>query len=140
MGEEAIFEKWGFGTTKLFDLEFFFKLNSPPKSSKHGCTKKSFYGLWCHYPEWAKPRFATLVKYGKVELVPPTPIEVGQAVGQLAKYGGMAATFGWRNVTVRDAALNMIVATECLLWFFMGECLGKGTIVGYQVTPFIWHF
>ena len=33
--------------------------------------------------------------------MPPTPIEVGQAVGQLAKYGGMAATFGWRNVTVR---------------------------------------
>ena len=33
--------------------------------------------------------------------MPPTPIEVGQAVGQLAKYGGMVATFGWRHVTVR---------------------------------------
>ena len=33
--------------------------------------------------------------------MPPTPIEVVQAAGQLAKYGGMVATFGWRHVTVR---------------------------------------
>jgi len=105
-----------------------------------GVLKRAFMVSGVIVQNWAKPRFATLVKYGKVELVPPTPIEVVQAAGQLAKYGGMAATFGWRNVTVRDAAMNMIVATECLLWFFMGECLGKGTIIGYQVTPFTWHF
>ncbi len=33
----------------------------------------------------------------------------------------------------QEAAINMIVATEVLCWFFVGECIGKRSLVGYKV-------
>jgi F-type H+-transporting ATPase subunit g len=33
----------------------------------------------------------------------------------------------------QEATLNTLVFTEVLCWFFIGECIGKGSIVGYQV-------
>ena len=45
--------------------------------------------------------------------MPPTPIEVVQAAGQLAKYGGMVATFGWRHVTVR---VNILLHTRTIVF------------------------
>jgi hypothetical protein len=47
------------------------------------------------------PRWATFVKYGKVELMPPSPAELPAAFGQLAQLVKSGMTFQWRNVTVR---------------------------------------
>jgi F-type H+-transporting ATPase subunit g len=83
--------------------------------------------------ESSKPKLATFVKYAKVELVPPTPAEIPQALkgfGQLLK---STATFRWRKLTVKEAWLNTLVGTEIALWFFIGECIGKRHIVGYKV-------
>jgi len=83
--------------------------------------------------EASKPKLATFVKYAKVELVPPTPAEIPQALqgfGQLIK---STATFRWRKLTVKEAWLNTIVGVEVAMWFFIGECIGKGRIVGYKV-------
>lgn len=33
----------------------------------------------------------------------------------------------------QDALRNGLVATEVLMWFYIGECIGKGSIVGYDV-------
>lgn len=33
----------------------------------------------------------------------------------------------------QDALRNGLVATEVLMWFYIGECIGKGGIVGYNV-------
>lgn len=33
----------------------------------------------------------------------------------------------------QDAWRNTLVTVEVLCWFFIGECIGKGTLVGYQV-------
>ncbi|KAG7266918.1 hypothetical protein CRUP_005523 [Coryphaenoides rupestris] len=32
-----------------------------------------------------------------------------------------------------DALRNTLVATEVLMWFYIGECIGKGGLVGYAV-------
>lgn len=47
-------------------------------------------------------------------------------------------TFLWENliqcfVSSQDAVRNGLVATEVLMWFYIGECIGKGGIVGYDV-------
>ena len=37
------------------------------------------------------------------------------------------------SVSSQDAVRNGLVATEVLMWFYIGECIGKGGIVGYDV-------
>ena len=34
---------------------------------------------------------------------------------------------------VNQAVLNTVVGVEVFCWFFIGECIGKGNLVGYQV-------
>ena len=50
---------------------------------------------------YARPRFATFVKYGKVELAPPSPGELVQGLGQAAKLVSSAATMQFRHLTVK---------------------------------------
>merc|ERR1711902_441236 len=82
---------------------------------------------------YGKPRIATLIKYGKSELTPPSPGEIPQAIGQAASLIKSATTMKWRHCTVKEATLNTLVAVEVLCWFFVGECIGKGSLVAYQV-------
>merc|ERR1712002_856643 len=75
----------------------------------------------------------TFARYAKVELTPPGPGDVGglvKGVGGLVKD---AVTFKWAQATMKDVAVNTIVVTEIACWFFVGECIGKGSLVGYQV-------
>lgn len=34
---------------------------------------------------------------------------------------------------MKDVAVNGVVVTEVACWFFIGECIGKGSLVGYNV-------
>lgn len=71
-----------------------------------------------------------ITKAALVELRPPTPAEIPRAI----KDGYRLFTKGnWIDCTVREAWLNTLVTTEVICWFFVGECIGKGTLVGYQV-------
>jgi len=64
------------------------------------------------------------------ELRPPTPAEIPRAIKDLVR---IFREQNWRNLTVREAWLNTLVTTEVICWFFMGEIIGKGTLIGYQV-------
>merc|ERR1712203_432553 len=44
-----------------------------------------------------------------------------------------ATTFQFRHTTVREAALNTAVVAEVACWFFIGEFIGKGGLIGYDV-------
>jgi len=37
---------------------------------------------------------------------------------------------------VKEAAINTVVGLEVFCWFFIGECIGKGSLVGYQVLEY----
>ena len=36
-------------------------------------------------------------------------------------------------ISVQEATLNTLVAIEVGCWFFVGEVIGKGHLVGYQI-------
>merc|ERR1711935_49234 len=82
---------------------------------------------------YAAPRWATFVKYGKVELMPPSPAEIPAAIGELAGLVKSGMTMQWRHTPVKEAFINAVVTTEVLCWFFIGECIGKGSLVAYKV-------
>ena len=44
-----------------------------------------------------------------------------------------AKTGSFKQLTVKEAVLNGLVATEVWMWFYIGEIIGKRGIVGYDV-------
>merc|ERR1712223_45043 len=84
-------------------------------------------------------QFATFVKYGKSELTPPTPGEIPQAIGQALKLVESGTTFQFRHLTVKEGFLNACVAVEVSMWFFIGECIGKRGLIGYNVADNVHH-
>merc|ERR1712226_1403636 len=74
------------------------------------------------------------VKVRKAELMPPSPAEIPAAIGGAANLVKSAMTFKWANLTMREAWLNTLVAVEVGCWFFIGECIGKGSLVAYKVN------
>ena len=51
--------------------------------------------------EAATPKLNTFVHYAKVELVPPTPGELGAAAAGLGNIMKSVKTGAWRNLTVK---------------------------------------
>ena len=76
---------------------------------------------------------ATFWYYAKVELVPPTPAEIPTAIQSLTKIINSAKTGSFKQLTVKEALLNGLVATEVWMWFYVGEIIGKRGIMGYDV-------
>jgi len=83
--------------------------------------------------EAAKPKLNTFWRYAKVELAPPTPMEIGTAIGQASQGVANLQKMTFKQLTVREATLRAVVGVEVICWFFIGECIGKGSLVGYQV-------
>ncbi|XP_051009364.1 ATP synthase subunit g, mitochondrial-like [Acomys russatus] len=82
---------------------------------------------------YSKPRLATFWQYTKVELVPPTPAEIPTAIQSMKKIIESAKTGSFKQLTVKEAVLNGLVATEVWMWFYVGEIIGKRGIIDYDV-------
>ncbi|CAD7680328.1 unnamed protein product [Nyctereutes procyonoides] len=82
---------------------------------------------------YSKSGLATFWHYAMVELVPPTPAEIPTATQSLKKIDKSAQTGSFKQLTVKEALLNGLVATEVWIWFYVGEIIGKRGIIGYNV-------
>nr|XP_045055102.2 ATP synthase subunit g, mitochondrial-like [Desmodus rotundus] len=82
---------------------------------------------------YSKPQMATFWHYAKVELIPPTPAEIPTAIQSLKKIVNSAQTGSFKQLTVKEAVLNGLVAAEVWMWFYIGEIVGKRGITGYNV-------
>ncbi|KZC03902.1 PREDICTED: ATP synthase subunit g, mitochondrial [Dufourea novaeangliae] len=81
----------------------------------------------------SKPLLQKFKYYGKVELVPPKVSDIPAIKSGIKNLINSAKTGRYREVTVREAWLNTLVTIEVVCWFFVGECIGKRHIVGYNV-------
>ena len=82
---------------------------------------------------YLKPWLATFWHYAKVELIPPTPAEIPTAIQSLKKTVNSVQTGSFQQLTVKEAVLNGLVATEVWMWFYVCEIIGKCGIIGYGV-------
>ncbi|XP_070621902.1 ATP synthase subunit g, mitochondrial [Erythrolamprus reginae] len=82
---------------------------------------------------YSRPRLDTFLYYAKVELVPPTPAEIPKAIESLKTLLKSYRTGRFAQLTVKEALRNGLVATEVLMWFYIGEIIGKRGLIGYNV-------
>ena len=80
------------------------------------------------------PTLKTSWKYAKVELRPPTPVEVVEAL-PIAKRSiqNLLMEHTYLELPVKKVFQNILVATEVTLWFFIGEIIGRKNLIGYKV-------
>ncbi|KAM8717618.1 hypothetical protein ACLKA7_004334 [Drosophila subpalustris] len=94
------------------------KLSISYRTSEHSLTNDP---VLLHFRgtiiQWRAPQLDVFLKYAKVELTPPTP-------------GDIPAI---RQSIVKEAWLNTLVTAEVIFWFYIGECIGKRHLVGYNV-------
>ncbi|KAH0954765.1 hypothetical protein HN011_008316 [Eciton burchellii] len=86
-----------------------------------------------HSINYTKPVLQVWMQYAKVELSPPTLKDIPAIRNGFSRLIHSARTGRYRDVTVREAVINSLVAAEIYCWFFIGECIGKRHIVGYSV-------
>ncbi|XP_034241886.1 ATP synthase subunit g, mitochondrial-like [Thrips palmi] len=71
--------------------------------------------------------------YAKAELTPPKPNELGQVAKGVNNILTSFRTGRYKQLTVKEAWLNVLVAAEVGCWFFIGECIGRRHIIGYYI-------
>ncbi|XP_038634740.1 ATP synthase subunit g, mitochondrial, partial [Scyliorhinus canicula] len=82
---------------------------------------------------YSKPRAATFWKYARVELTPPTPGEIPVAVESFKNLVASFKAGQYKHTTVKDALRNALVVTEIVMWFYIGEVIGRRSLIGYNV-------
>merc|ERR1712188_140454 len=79
-----------------------------------------------------KPRFDKFTSLARVEMAAPSRAEFMAEMSKLkeADIAGMPSRFA--NITLNEIGARGLVVLEVALWFYVGEIIGRGSIVGYN--------
>ncbi|XP_033641518.1 ATP synthase subunit g, mitochondrial-like [Asterias rubens] len=83
--------------------------------------------------QWSKPRLSKFWYYARVELTPPSPADIPAIQKGFSNIVASARTGKWKQLTTKEAWLNTLVCVEVAFWFFIGEQIGRRSIIGYNV-------
>lgn len=81
----------------------------------------------------ARPGLEKTWGFMRVEMRPPSPSDLSLATQQFNQVIATAKSGRWKEITVREGWTNTLVAVEIAMWFFVGECIGKRSLIGYHV-------
>ncbi|XP_059172136.1 ATP synthase subunit g, mitochondrial-like [Physella acuta] len=82
---------------------------------------------------FAQPKLSTAWRYAKAEMGPPSIKDLPEVQAGFNKLIVAARTQQWKKLTVKEAWLNTLIGAEIAFWFFAGECIGKGSVIGYNI-------
>merc|ERR1712019_36772 len=80
-----------------------------------------------------RPKVQNFAKNASVEMVPPSPAEFMGELNVLKNdilSGKSAARLS--NLTVNEVAAKGLVLAEVAFWFYLGEMIGRKSIIGYN--------
>jgi len=80
-----------------------------------------------------KDSVPTILYYARKELMPPKPTELGEVKRGFGKLISSYRSKGYKQLTVSEAWCNTLVAVEVATWFFIGEIIGRKSLVGYNI-------
>ncbi len=81
----------------------------------------------------SQPHLQTFWGHARVELGPPSPAQwpvIKEGFGNLFN---SAMTGRYMDLTVTQATKNALVTTEVICWFFIGEIIGRKSLIGYDM-------
>ena len=81
----------------------------------------------------SRPKLITFWGHARKELLPPAPSELGLAMEQAGTVYNNFASLKFLNLTMKEGVKNVLVGVEICCWFFVGEIIGRGSIVGYKL-------
>ena len=88
------------------------------------------------YVAMAKKSQPTLEKVwsnAKVEMRPPSTSDWPAIKKAFINLKDATITGRFVNVTVKEGVANTLVAVEIAMWFYVGEIIGRRSIIGYNV-------
>jgi len=81
----------------------------------------------------AQPHLLTFWGHARVELGPPGLSQWPQIKQGLFRLWNSTLTGQFLDVSMKEATKNSLVAVEVACWFFVGEMIGRRSIIGYKV-------
>ena len=81
----------------------------------------------------AQPHLNTFWGHARVELGPPGPSQWPQIKEGFRNIYNSGASGKFLDMTVAEATRNTLVAVEVACWFYIGEIIGRRSLVGYNV-------
>ena len=93
-----------------------------------------------------KPALSKFWYYARVEMRPPNVADINIAVAESYKLMDAAKAGAWRQIKFKASSLiylffpqegflNAVVTLEVLCWFFVGEIIGRRSLIGYSRVP-----
>ena len=80
-----------------------------------------------------KPLIYRIYDLAKYELGPPRLRDIPEARQKSLEGFKRLIGFEWSRQPLRVVLSNVFVGLDVLFWFYAGEILGKGSVIGYRI-------